>query len=86
MYNNSVFRPFRLSMLNNHRLLVRTRERFMGIGQVLMMPLFFVEQRHLPDLVMPVWLRAISHFNPITYYPAHRAASLDPRRAARPHP
>lgn len=28
--------------------LVKTRERFMGIGQLMTMPLFFVQQCHLP--------------------------------------
>jgi len=47
--------------------LVKTRERFMGIGQVLTMPLFFASNAIYPVVIMPGWLRAISHFNPLTY-------------------
>ena len=47
--------------------LVKTRERFMGIGQVLTMPLFFASNAIYPISVMPVWLQTISHVNPLTY-------------------
>lgn len=47
--------------------LVKTRERFMGIGQVLTMPLFFASNAIYPTSMMPGWLRAISHVNPLTY-------------------
>ncbi|MBI3849102.1 MAG: ABC transporter permease [Verrucomicrobia bacterium] len=47
--------------------IVKTRERFMGIGQVLTMPLFFASNAIYPVAVMPGWLRVISHFNPLTY-------------------
>jgi ABC-2 type transport system permease protein len=47
--------------------LVKTRERFMGIGQVLTMPLFFASNAIYPISVMPVWLQAISQVNPLTY-------------------
>ena len=47
--------------------LVKTRERFMGIGQVLTMPLFFASNAIYPISVMPGWLQAISQFNPLTY-------------------
>ncbi len=46
---------------------VKTRERFMGIGQVLTMPLFFASNAIDPTSIMPGWLRAISHVNPLTY-------------------
>jgi ABC-2 type transport system permease protein len=48
-------------------LLVKTRERFMGIGQVLTMPLFFASSAIYPIDVMPGWLKAIAHGNPLTY-------------------
>jgi ABC-2 type transport system permease protein len=47
--------------------LVKTRERFMGIGQVLTMPLFFASNAIYPISVMPDWLKVIAHVNPLTY-------------------
>ena len=47
--------------------LVKTRERFMGIGQVLTVPIFFASNAIYPLSLMPDWLRAISHVNPLTY-------------------
>jgi len=47
--------------------IVRTRERFMGIGQVLTMPIFFASNAIYPLSLMPVWLSAISRANPLTY-------------------
>lgn len=47
--------------------LVKTRERFMGIGQVLTMPLFFASNAIYPIALMPGWLQVISHINPLTY-------------------
>ena len=46
---------------------VKTRERFMGIGQVLTMPLFFASNAIYPMELMPPWLRTIASFNPLTY-------------------
>jgi ABC-2 type transport system permease protein len=45
----------------------RTRERFMGIGQVLTMPLFFTSSALYPINVMPIWLQLISRGNPLSY-------------------
>ena len=57
--------------------LVKTRERFMGIGQVLTMPLFFASNAIYPIALMPGWLQAVSHANPLTYeVDALRAAML----------
>lgn len=47
--------------------IVKTRERFMGIGQVLTMPLFFASNAIYPLVLMPDWLKTIAHFNPLTY-------------------
>jgi len=47
--------------------IVKTRERFMGVGQVLTMPLFFASNAIYPTAIMPAWLRTISHLNPLTY-------------------
>lgn len=46
---------------------VKTRERFMGIGQVLTMPLFFASNAIYPLALMPAWLRALALVNPLTY-------------------
>lgn len=48
-------------------LLVKTRDRFMGIGQVLTMPFFFASSAIYPISIMPGWLKAIAHGNPLTY-------------------
>lgn len=47
--------------------LVKTRERFMGIGQILTMPLFFASSAIYPISMMPGWLQVISQVNPLTY-------------------
>ena len=47
--------------------LVKTRERFMGIGQVMTMPIFFASNAIYPLSLMPDWLKAVSHVNPLTY-------------------
>ena len=47
--------------------LVKTRERFMGIGQVLTMPLFFASNAIYPVAIMPGWLQAIARSNPLSY-------------------
>ena len=39
----------------------------MGIGQVLTMPIFFASNAIYPLSLMPDWLRAVSHANPLTY-------------------
>lgn len=46
---------------------VKTRERFMGIGQVLTVPLFFASNAIYPIELMPGWLKAIAIVNPLTY-------------------
>ena len=47
--------------------IVKTRERFMGIGQVLTMPIFFASNAIYPLTLMPAWLRVVSSVNPLTY-------------------
>jgi ABC-2 type transport system permease protein len=47
--------------------IVKTRERFMGIGQILTMPLFFASNAIYPISIMPDWLKVIAHINPLTY-------------------
>jgi ABC-2 type transport system permease protein len=47
--------------------LVKTRERFMGIGQLVVMPLFFASSALYPLAIMPAWLRAVAHANPLSY-------------------
>ena len=46
---------------------VRTRERFMGIGQLVMMPLFFASSALYPLSIMPGWLHVVARINPLTY-------------------
>ncbi|MCD1258350.1 ABC transporter permease [Paenibacillus athensensis] len=47
--------------------LVRTRERMMGIGQVITMPLFFASNALYPISIMPAWLKAVATVNPMSY-------------------
>jgi len=57
--------------------IVKTRERFMGIGQILTMPLFFASNAIYPLEIMPRWLQFVAHVNPLTYeVDALRAAML----------
>jgi ABC-2 type transport system permease protein len=47
--------------------LLRSRERVMGIGQVLTMPLFFASSAIYPVSIMPPWLQVIARANPLSY-------------------
>ena len=47
--------------------LVRNRDRLMGIGQAITMPLFFASNALYPVDVMPPWLRWLSVVNPLSY-------------------
>jgi ABC-2 type transport system permease protein len=45
----------------------RTRERMMGIGQVITMPLFFASNAIYPISMMPGWLKVLATVNPLSY-------------------
>ncbi|MEW5802558.1 MAG: ABC transporter permease [bacterium] len=47
--------------------LVKTRERFMGVGQLMTMPLFFASNAIYPISMMPPWLQVLAKINPLTY-------------------
>ena len=47
--------------------LVKTRDRFMGIGQMITMPLFFASNAIYPISLMPDWLKVVAYCNPLTY-------------------
>jgi ABC-2 type transport system permease protein len=47
--------------------LVKSRERFMGIGQLVTMPLFFASSALYPLAIMPTWLQYLARINPLTY-------------------
>lgn len=47
--------------------LLKTRDRVMGIGQLMTMPLFFASNAIYPVSIMPDWLQVIAHVNPLTY-------------------
>lgn len=47
--------------------LVKNREQFTGLGQLMTMPLFFASNAIYPISLMPKWLQIISHINPLTY-------------------
>jgi ABC-2 type transport system permease protein len=63
MLGSAVFATFSLIVA----CVVKTRERFMGIGQVLTMPLFFASNAIYPLAIMPPWLRAVARVNPLSY-------------------
>ncbi len=46
---------------------IKERERFMGVGQLIMMPLFFASSALYPLAIMPGWLQAVARVNPLTY-------------------
>jgi ABC-2 type transport system permease protein len=47
--------------------LVLKRDRLMGIGQAITMPLFFGSNALYPIAIMPPWLRVLNHVNPLSY-------------------
>ncbi|MFE7611063.1 ABC transporter permease [Streptomyces celluloflavus] len=47
--------------------IVLTRDRLMGIGQAITMPLFFGSNALYPVAVMPGWVQAVSKANPLSY-------------------
>jgi ABC-2 type transport system permease protein len=47
--------------------LVLKRDRMMGIGQAIMMPLFFASNALYPVAIMPGWLQVLNHVNPLSY-------------------
>lgn len=63
MLGSAIFSTFSLIIA----CIVKTRERFMGIGQLLTMPMFFASNAIYPLEIMPCWLRVIAQINPLTY-------------------
>jgi ABC-2 type transport system permease protein len=63
MLGSGLFSTFSLAVA----CVVKTRERFMGIGQVLTMPLFFASNAIYPIASMPGWVRAVAKVNPVSY-------------------
>ena len=47
--------------------LVRNRDRLMGIGQAITMPLFFASNALYPVSIMPNWLHWLARVNPLSY-------------------
>jgi ABC-2 type transport system permease protein len=46
---------------------VLKRDRLLGIGQMITMPLFFASNALYPVSIMPGWLRVLSAVNPLSY-------------------
>jgi ABC-2 type transport system permease protein len=70
----SIFSLFSLLVAS----LTKTQERFMGVGQLMTMPLFFASSALYPIAMMPRWLQVVSHINPLTYQvDAMRALMLE---------
>jgi ABC-2 type transport system permease protein len=47
--------------------IVLKRDRLMGIGQMITMPLFFASNALYPVKIMPGWVRVLSRINPLSY-------------------
>lgn len=47
--------------------IVLSRDRLMGIGQAITMPLFFSSSALYPVSIMPGWLQVVSKANPLSY-------------------
>jgi ABC-2 type transport system permease protein len=47
--------------------LVLKRDRLMGFGQAITMPLFFASNALYPVAIMPGWVRAVAQANPLSY-------------------
>jgi ABC-2 type transport system permease protein len=47
--------------------LLKSRDRVMGIGQVITMPLFFASNAIYPIALMPAWLQVVARANPLSY-------------------
>jgi ABC-2 type transport system permease protein len=60
---SAIFSTFSLAIA----CIVKSRERFMGIGQLLTMPLFFASNAIYPLDMMPTWLQFVARLNPLTY-------------------
>jgi ABC-2 type transport system permease protein len=63
LLGGAIFSTFSLIIAS----IIKKRERFMGIGQVMTMPLFFASNALYPIEAMPQWLQLLSTFNPLTY-------------------
>jgi ABC-2 type transport system permease protein len=63
MLGGAIFSTFSLIIAS----VVKKRERFMGIGPVMTMPLFFASNALYPIEMMPTWLQMVSLMNPLTY-------------------
>ena len=47
--------------------LVRNRERVQGLGQIMIMPLFFASNSLYPLALMPAYVAVLAAFNPLSY-------------------
>jgi len=47
--------------------IVLKRDRLLGVGQMITMPLFFASNALYPVKIMPGWLRVLSRINPLSY-------------------
>jgi ABC-2 type transport system permease protein len=61
----------------------RTRERMMGIGQAITMPLFFASNAIYPSSIMPFWLQYLIKVNPLSYVVDAMRGLLLPAYAAK---
>jgi len=63
MIGGMIFSSFSMILAS----IVKTRERFMGLGQLFTMPFFFASNALYPVSIMPPWLQVVSRITPLTY-------------------
>ncbi len=67
--------------------LLKSRDRLMGFGQMITMPLFFASNAIYPLELMPAWLQRLARWNPLTYQvDALRTLMLGESAARQPLP
>jgi len=62
--------------------LLRTRDRMMGMGQLITLPLFFASNALYPITLMPDWLKVVAQGNPMSYLVDGFRGFLAPTHAA----
>ena len=58
---------------------IKQMQSFMGVMQMVVMPMFFISGALFPVASLPGWLAVLNRLDPLTY-------AVDPMRTARVHP
>ena len=79
---SATFAMFSLSIAS----LIKNRDRVMGFGQLMTMPLFFASSAIYPIALMPSWLQAIALVNPLDVHGQRHSCADGPARPRHPGP